>query len=224
MADEEVVIGVEFDGDARAYPVRIMNWHEIVNHTVGNRKISLTYCPLTASGVAYDATDIEFGNSGALYNNNNMVMYDRGSRSLWSQMRANAIAGNAVPAGIDLVPVFQGTWAAWKAMYPESQVLTRNTGFIRDYTGDIYIDRGYTTNNQIWLAQSPAIDERYHPKEMVLGLLSDTHTKAYPFSTLVEEPVVNDSFERGSQQSPSVGSWTANRSRSKPCLDQLGPS
>jgi hypothetical protein len=76
LSDDEIVIGVEIDGDARAYPVRILNWHEIVNHTVGGRKISLTYCPLTASGINFDASKIAFGNSGALFNNN-MVMYNR---------------------------------------------------------------------------------------------------------------------------------------------------
>ena len=190
---DEIVVGVEFDGDARAYPVRIMNWHEIVNHTVGSRKISLTYCPLTASGVAYDAASIEFGNSGSLFNNN-MVMYDRTTRSLWPQMRANVIAGDAVPSKVDLLPVFQGRWDPWKALYPESRVLTRETGFVRDYSGDIYIQRGYTMNAEIWFAQAPAIDERFHPKEMVLGLLNETLAKAYPFSTLQDIPVVNDNF------------------------------
>ena len=193
--DDEIVVGVEFDGDARAYPVRIMNWHEIVNHTVGNQKISLTYCPLTASGIVYDASRIEFGNSGSLYNNN-MVMYDRGSRSLWSQMRANAIAGGGrcLPR-VDLLPVFQGTWAAWRALYPDSQVLTRDTGFIRDYREDIYVQRQYTTNTQIWFAQSPDIDDRFHPKERVLGLLSPGRAKAYPYSTMQQDPVVNDNFD-----------------------------
>jgi hypothetical protein len=194
LADNDIVIGVEIEGDARAYPTRILNWHEIVNHTVCGRKISLTYCPLTASGINFDGSEIAFGNSGALFNNN-MVMYNRATRNLWSQMWTYGISGQDVGTHTALLPVVQGTWGAWKAMYPETKVLATTTGYARNYSGDIYIERGYTENNQIWFAQEPEVDSRYHPKEWTLGLLSQSRAKAYPFVLLGDDGVTNDSFE-----------------------------
>ena len=194
LDDDDIVIGVEIDGDARAYPTRILNLHEIVNHTVGGKRISLTYCPLTASGINFDGSEIEFGNSGALYNNN-LVMYNRDTRDLWSQMRTYGISGQDVEQHTDLLPVVQGTWAAWKAMYPETKVLSTSTGYRRNYRGDIYIESGYTVDDQIWFAQEPAIDSRFQPKEMTLGLLSRTRAKAYPFVALGDRGVTNDQFD-----------------------------
>ncbi|MBQ36141.1 MAG: hypothetical protein CME04_07100, partial [Gemmatimonadaceae bacterium] len=89
LRDADIVVGVEVDGDARAYPVQILNFHEIVNHTVGDRELIVTYCPLTASGIAFEGGET-FGNTGGLFNNN-MVMYDRTSRSFWSQMGLSVI-------------------------------------------------------------------------------------------------------------------------------------
>jgi hypothetical protein len=108
LADLDIVIGVEIDGDARAYPVKILNWHEIVNHTV---------------------------------------------------------------------------------------VLSEQTGYTRDYGGDFYIQVGYTTSAVVWFPQVPSIDSRFHPKTMVLGLIGDQASKAYPFSEMGSEAVINDRFD-----------------------------
>lgn len=194
LADDDIVVGVEIDGDARAYPIRILNFHEIVNHTLGGKRISLTYCPLTASGINFDGSAIEFGNSGALFNNN-LVMYNRDTRDLWSQMRTYGISGQDVGLHLDLLPVVQGTWAAWKKMYPETKVLSTSTGFRRNYRRDVYIESGYTVDDQIWFAQEPEIDTRFSPKEMTLGLLSQTRSKAYPFVSLGDRGVTNDLFD-----------------------------
>ena len=194
LDDEAIVVGVEIEGDARAYPTGILNLHEIVNHTVGGKRISLTYCPLTASGINFDGSAIEFGNSGALFNNN-LVMYNRNTRDLWSQMRTYGISGQDVGRRTDLLPVVQGTWAGWKAMYPDTKVLSTSTGYRRNYRRDIYIDRQYTVSNEIWFAQEPEIDTRFHPKEMTLGLLSPTRSKAYPFVSLGDGGVTNDLFD-----------------------------
>jgi hypothetical protein len=196
VADDDIVIGLEIDGDARAYPVRVLNFHEIVNHEVGGLRIVVTYCPLTASGIVFDAT-YEFGNTGGLYNNN-MVMYDRHDRSLWSQMRASAILGDKSGSRLDLLPVYQGTWAAWRQLVPETLVLSTDTGHQRPYAGDIYVERGYTTSREIWFPQRPTIDARFHPKVMTLGLVGELGTRAYPHSLLRRAgpaAVVNDEFE-----------------------------
>jgi hypothetical protein len=170
LQPEDIVVGVWLNGEARAYPVKILNWHEIVNHTLGGREISLTYCPLTASGINFASDGIDFGNTGGLHNNN-MVMYDRESESFWAQMKASSIIGDRVGERLELLPVFHGTWQAWKMLYPETEVLTTDTGYSRCYDSDIYISSGYTASTDVWFPQTPTIDERYHPKDMVLGLL-----------------------------------------------------
>ena len=194
LSDEEIVIGVSVGSDARAYPVRIMNWHEIVNHAVGGEKLSVTYCPLTASGVNFAADDIAFGNTGGLYISN-MVMYDRETQSFWGQMRAGSILGTRTGERLELRPVYQGTWKAWRTLYPRTQVLSTDTGYSRDYVSDFYIDQGYTESEIVWFNRGVTIDDRYHPKEMVLGLLGEATTKAYAYADLREPKVVNDSFE-----------------------------
>lgn len=198
LLDDDIIVGVAINGEARAYPVKILNWHEIVNHSLGGKKISLTYCPLTASGINFDGRDIDFGNTGGLHNNN-MVMYDRTSESFWSQMKTSAILGERAGERLILLPVFQGTWQAWRTLYPETEVLTTDTGYSRGYDSDIYITSGYTQSTEVWFPQTPGIDDRYHPKDMVLGLLGEDTAKAYAFSRLEargQRAVVNDDFEK----------------------------
>ena len=192
-SDDDLVVGVAINGDARAYPVKILNWHEIVNHTVGGKKISLTYCPLTASAISFEGDRITFGNSGVLFNNN-LVMYDRETRSLWSQMRLRSIQGPKLGTGLNMLPVVQTTWAAWKALYPQTTILSPNTGYDRDYQNDIFEQNGYTTTSVIYFSQTPPIDSRFHPKDMVFGLLKDTLARAYPYPSMGNQSVINDTF------------------------------
>ncbi len=200
LPENDLVLGVDINGDARAYPVKILNWHEIVNHTVGGKKIVVTYCPLTASGINFEGDDIAFGNTGNLFNNN-LVMYDqissgdqRTSSSIWSQMRLSSIQGERAGERLNLLPIFQGTWAAWKELHPETTVLSSRTGYSRSYQADIYVIQGYTNNRQIYFPQETPIDERFHPKEMVFGLLMDQTAKAYPFSEMGDRKVINDTL------------------------------
>ena len=192
--DEHIVVGVHLNGDARAYPVRILNFHEIVNHTVGGTKISVTYCPLTASGINIAGDGIEFGNTGGLYNNN-MVMYDRETESFWAQMRLGSILGPRAGERLKHLPVYQGTWIAWRELYPETRVLSTDTGYVRNYAGDYYVDSGYTTSDGYWFWQADTYDTRFHPKENILGLLGERSSRAYLSANLREEQVVNDRFE-----------------------------
>ena len=99
-----------------------------------------------------------------------------------------------------MLPLYQGTWSAWFERYPETQVLSRDTGFgFRDYDADDYRDRGYPTSEDIWFPQKPGLDHRYHPKAHVLGLIGATTVRAYPIEQLATEfgatGVINDSFE-----------------------------
>ena len=191
---DHMVLGIDINGDARAYPLRILNFHEIVNHTVGGTKVSVTYCPLTASGINIEGESIEFGNTGGLYNNN-MVMYDRETKSFWGQMRLGSILGPRAGQRLQHLPIFQGTWKAWRELHPKTLVLSTNTGYVRNYTGDYYFDSGYTTSDDYWFWQADTYDTRFHPKEMTLGLLGERSSHAYLYSHLKNDPVVNDRFE-----------------------------
>lgn len=136
LCTDSLVLGVAFGGEARAYPHNVFWWHEIVNDVVGGRPIVLSYCPLTGSGMAYDPViggqTLNFGVSGLLFDNN-LVLFDRASDSLWSQMRVEGICGRFARTVPVLLPVAQSTWAAWKALHPETTVVSFDQGFSRNY-------------------------------------------------------------------------------------------
>ena len=129
-------MAVEIDGDARAYPVQMLIWHEIVNDTVGGIPVAVTYCPLCNSAVAYDRRVgervLDFGTSGLLWNSA-LVMYDRQTESLWSHFTGDAIAGVLTGTELDTFPVATVSWRAWRDAHPDGLVLSRDTGFDRDY-------------------------------------------------------------------------------------------
>ncbi len=141
------VIGIEIGGEARAYPLRLMRWHEIVNDTVGGEPIAVTYNPLCDSVVVVSrnvgAETLDFGVSGLLLDSN-LLMYDRrtepGSESLWSQLQARAIAGPAAAqhAHLEVLAGQLTTWQQWQTMYPDTVVMAANPEFKRLYKRDPY--------------------------------------------------------------------------------------
>ena len=136
--DTDVVVGVEIDGDARAYPIRIIAWHEMVNDTIGGVPVSLAYCTLCGSPILFDgrvgSEVYRFGTSGLLYRSNKL-MYDRNTRTLWNQFSGKPAWGPLVGQDIRLkvLPVVVTTWGDWYARHPDTTVLGINTGFVRDY-------------------------------------------------------------------------------------------
>jgi len=197
LADGDRILGVLHDGVAKAYPIAIMNYHEIVNDFFNDDPIVVTYCPLCGSGIAFDAT-IEgerktFGVSGLLYNSD-VLLYDRQTESLWSQIMNEAVTGPMKGKELEKVITANTTWANWKKDHPESLVLSEDTGFRRDYSRDPY--PGYAQSAKLFF-QVEEEDDRYHPKETVLGLEVNGNYKAYPFSELskVEDGILKDSFE-----------------------------
>ncbi|MBI4400724.1 MAG: DUF3179 domain-containing protein [Nitrospirae bacterium] len=181
---EDRILGLSQGREAKAYPIKILNWHEIVNDTIGGRPIVVTYCPLCGSGIAFDATvqgrPYTFGVSGLLYQSD-LLMYDHQTESLWSQIATKAVAGPLT--GAKLTPRFlvQTTWSEWKAEHPTTLVLSTKTGYFRDYNRDPYL--GYAQRPDLMFATTHA-DQRYHPKEWVLGVEVNGVFKAYPFSEL----------------------------------------
>ena len=184
LRDDDTVLGIVRDGAARAYPVRILNWHEVVNDRFGTEAVVVTFCPLCGTGVAFDARIdgrvLSFGVSGLLYNSD-VLLYDRQTQSLWSQLLAQAITGPLKGKHLTLLPLTHTTWADWRRQQPATEVLTTNTGQSRPYARDPYA--GYESSDQIMFPVAFR-SAGYHPKERVLGVKIGGQAKAYPFVEL----------------------------------------
>lgn len=195
LQDQDRVLGLMWNGVAKAYPINIMNWHEIVNDQFGKEPVVITYCPLCGSGVAFEAQvggeALQFGVSGLLYNSD-VLLYDRKTESLWSQLLSRAVTGKMKGTRLRMLPLMVTTWAEWQQLYPETVVLSRDTGHFRDYDRDPYA--GYETSQGIYFPVSKK-DPRYHPKEQVIGLEIKGQFKAYPVAELsLTQGTLKDEF------------------------------
>jgi hypothetical protein len=191
---DDRVLGVTYNSISKAYPVRILNYHEIVNDKFQGDAVVITFCPLCGTGMAFDA-DISgrtrsFGVSGLLYNSD-MLLYDRESETLWSQLMKQAISGPLKGKKLQQIPMAHTTWRDWKKRHPQTQVLSTSTGYSRDYSKTPY--PGYSTSDVIMFPINNQAAQ-YHPKEQVLGIEIGTTFKAYPFSELarLERSVFHD--------------------------------
>ncbi len=184
LGPEDRVLGLNAFGETRAYPVPILVWHEVVNDWIEDLPLVVSYCPLCGSGMAFLAEGVigplTFGVSGLLYNSD-LVLFDRETESLWSQLLGQAIAGPLRGTRLRSVPLTHTTWMAWQEAHPGSLVLCTDTGYARDYGGDPYAD--YARGPGL-LASVGARCSRYHPKERVLGVTLGGIHKAYPFVEL----------------------------------------
>lgn len=181
LKDGHRVFGLEVGGEARAYPQRIVGWHELVRDTVGGRPLALVYCTLCGSAVPYlseaGGRRFTFGTSGLLYRSNKL-MYDAETRSLWSTTQGRPVLGPLAQAGPELaaLPLVTTTWGEWKRMHPATRVLSRATGHRRDYSeGAAY--REYFASDRLMFAV-PRHDPRLRNKDMVLALLDRDATGA----------------------------------------------
>ncbi len=177
------VLGVHRNGEARAYPVRILNWHEIVNDRIGGEPVVISYCPLCGTGIGFLAEADgrrTFGVSGLLYNSD-VLMYDRESESLWSQIPGRAVSGPMRGKQLRRIVLEHTTWADWRMRYPDTAVLSRNTGHRRDYDRNPYAD--YARSPGLYFPVSTE-DPRYPRKTFVLAVGIGDTWKAYPFPEL----------------------------------------
>ncbi|MFK7806419.1 MAG: DUF3179 domain-containing (seleno)protein [Saprospiraceae bacterium] len=186
LDDEDVVIGVWVNDELRLYPHRILNWHEVVNDKIGDTYISVSFCPLTATSVAWErdasSSPTTFGVSGLLYNSN-VIVYDRESESLWSQMKGTAVKGNFVNEKFKQIPLIEARWGLWKTMYEEPAVLTTDTGFGKDYTINPY--ESYLETEGVLSYPVDYTDDRLPLKEKVYGVNIDGNVKVYQFKDLI---------------------------------------
>ncbi|WP_323191811.1 DUF3179 domain-containing protein [Halostella sp. PRR32] len=171
LIDRDVVFGIARGGEARAYPQYILVYHEIVNDEVGGDPVSVTYCPLTGTAQGFERGETTFGVSGDLLNSN-LVMYDRGTDSRWPQMLATAVEGPLAGETLRELPVAWTTWEQWRAAYPETAVLTEDTGHVRDYGMDPYGSynpkSGYYTGDGT-MFEPLSGDDRLGDKAVVVG-------------------------------------------------------
>jgi hypothetical protein len=178
------VLALSLGGESRAYPIRILNWHEIVNDTVGGRDVVISYCPLCGTGMVFDAQvngrTLEFGVSGLLYNSD-MLLYDRQTSSLWSQIQAQAISGPLKGSKLSLIAADYTSWQDWSKKHPDGLVLDKNTGHARDYSRDPYA--GYENVATLYFDVQNR-DQRFHEKEPVVGLIIDGKAKVWPLGEL----------------------------------------
>lgn len=181
---DDKLLGVNFNGVIKAYPIGILDYHELVNDIFNGQPVTLSYCPLCGTGVVFnpvvEGDRLEFGVSGLLYNND-LLMYDRNTDSLWSQMEGRAISGPLKGTYLEKIPVEHTTWRIWRERHPDTLVLSGETGFYRNYGSSPY--PAYDKSRRILFPLSN-YDKRYHPKEMVIGIELGDKTKAYPFFEL----------------------------------------
>lgn len=195
LKDSDLVIGFKNGDDIVAYPHTILDWHEIINDNVGDVSVAITYCPLTGTGIGWsrliNGSETSFGVSGLLYNTN-LIPFDRATNSNWSQILNKSVNGVLLDEKIDLIPLFETNWQTWKTLYPESKVVSENTGFSRSYGVSPYGD--YNTNNNSFLFPV-AKDSRLPSKERVHSIIDGGLAKSYRFDSFTSENIIIDSFE-----------------------------
>lgn len=198
VSDDDIVIGLEINGDAKAYPLFILVWHEIVNDKVGGIPVAVTYCPLCYTTQVFERVinnqEVEFGTSGKLYNSN-LVMYDRLTDSYWSQALGKAIKGELTGSELKIIPFDVISWNNWKNLHPNTLVLTTDTGHLRSYGVDPYGDY-YTDKRIVFPVENN--DARLHPKEIILGLHEGNSYKAYKQEDVENFVIINDEFNKKS--------------------------
>ena len=177
---DDLVVGIKIGDEIKAYPHPVLDWHEIVNDEVNGEKIALTYCPLTGSALGWgrviNGNTTTFGVSGLLYNNN-LIPYDRGTNSNWSQMEIECVNGPLRGESPQLYSVVETTWKNWKEAYPDSKVLTTSTGYKKPYGNYPYGD--YRSSEKLLFPLTHQ-DDRLHRKARVLGVNINGVKKAYP--------------------------------------------
>ena len=199
LEDVQPVVSLEVNGQARAYPLAILTWHEIANDTVGGVPVSVTFCPLCNSAVAFDRrlgdVTLDFGVSGNL-RHSDLVMWDRQTESWWQQLTGEGIVGVYAGYRLNLVPAQIVSWADFRAAFPDADVLSRDTGHSRDYGRNPYY--GYDRVDQSPFLFQGRPDDRLLPMERVAALELDGQTLAFPFTTLEREGAVNYEANGGS--------------------------
>jgi hypothetical protein len=191
LSRREPVIAVDLNGRVRAYPIQILVWHEIVNDTLGGAPIAVTYCPLCNSALVFDrrvaGRTLTFGTTGNL-RHSDLVMWDRQTESWWQQIDARAVVGKLTGTRLAALPAQTLSWEQFKRSYPGGDVLSRDTGFDRDYGSNPYTS--YDRPDVDPFPYEGPRDTRLPPKERVVAVRSGSQAVVVPFGVLRRRPVV----------------------------------
>lgn len=194
LSDSDTVFALNYKGMLRAYPQKILNWHEIVNDTIADDPIMITFCPLCGSAVAYkrivNGKIAEFGISGKLYNSD-LVMYDRIEGNLWGQVTGVALVGSAARRNetLQVVDIATTSWGQWKKEHPDTFVLSRDTGYSRDY--EQYPYGTYEQDDQVYFGVKN-LNKKLQIKTVVYGVELHGIAKAYPKSIIDGKQTIQD--------------------------------
>jgi hypothetical protein len=196
LKESEPVIALEMNRNARAYPLQILMWHEIVNDKFGDIPVLITFCPLCNSAITFERTIdehvYEFGTSGLL-RHSDLIMYDRSTESLWQQFTGEAIVGDLVGKKLKLLPSSIVSFGEFQKAYPQGQVMSRNTGFTRNYGQNPYV--GYDSVDSSPFLYSGETDSRLLPMERVVTVSLAKVDVAYPVKVLRRLGVIHDQTE-----------------------------
>ena len=195
LSDSELIVGIVFGGVVRAYPHRILNWHESVNDQINSEKINISYCPLTGTAFGWkgmvNSENTTFGVSGLLYNAN-LILYDRKTDSNWSQLGLQCVNGKRIRDFPEVVQVIETAWGVWKQFYPNTQVMTEDTGFSRDYL--LYPYGTYRTNHEYFIFPVNPLNNSLPSKERVFALIDKRRSKAYQFEKFENGLAIKEQF------------------------------
>lgn len=184
LRDDDVVISMTVSGVTRAYPLRILVWHEIVNDELGGKAVAVTFCPLCGTAMVFDRRVgervLSFGVSGLLFQSD-VLTYDRQTESLWSQLKMESVSGPMVRQPLKLLVSEHLTWAAWRERHPDGEVLSADTGFARDYSQTAYA--GYEQTPET-MFPVPRRRTELPNKAWVLGVVLDGRAIAFPVQQL----------------------------------------
>lgn len=202
----EPLIHLQVGGDARAYPIQVLMWHEIVNDEVGGVPVAVTFCPLCNTAIVFDrrldGQTLDFGTSGNL-RNSDLVMWDRQTESWWQQAGGDGVVGELAGKRLEMLPASIISWADFRQLRPQASVLSRDTGYNRDYGRNPYV--GYDRIDQSPFLFEGKLDGRLRPMERVVAVSLGGEDVAYPFSLLSQRYVIADRV--GGQ--PLVVFWQA---------------
>ncbi|MGH1353042.1 MAG: DUF3179 domain-containing protein [Methyloligellaceae bacterium] len=198
LKDDDLVFGVSINNDIRAYPLRIMGWHEMFNETIGGVPVALAYCTLCGSGILFEThvkgrdKPLIFGSSGFLYRSNKL-MFDRETDSLWNQFTGEPVSGPLVNSGIKLKirPVLITSWKDWKTKHPETKVLSLDTGHRRNYgSGVVYNE--YFASPDLMFPTIVKNEDKVRRKDYVFGIRTTGTARAWPLAVFKQEKIIND--------------------------------
>ncbi len=198
---QEPVIAVLIGGEARAYPVNMLSYHEIVNDRIGVHSFAVTYCPLCNSAIVFNRLltfngedyELTFGTSGML-RKSNLVMWDEETESWWQQFTGKAIVGDLTGAELDILPSQMISLSDFAGNYPEGKVLSHQTGkrsLMTKYDKNPYPHYDDLSNTNPRLFEGP-VDDRLPAMARVINLSHEATNRAYPLKTIRKEKVIND--------------------------------